>query len=77
MHIISDSTLKRAGYTYEPLPGGGFVGRQFSDPCINWRHIDGPLLYTSTGKLHWLTWRERIRFTFGFETVDTLDYKHS
>ncbi|VIO73872.1 hypothetical protein [Bradyrhizobium ivorense] len=44
-------------------------------PSINWKHIDGPLLYASTGRLHWLTIWERIQMFFGWTTLDKLNEK--
>jgi hypothetical protein len=77
MHVVSDSRLMRDGWTYSPLPGGGMVGYPADmEPVINWKHIDGPLLYTSNGRIHWLTLWERLRFAFGFETIGSLDQKH-
>lgn len=40
-------------------------------PSINWKHIDGPLMHWA-GHIHWLTFRERIRFALGFVTIDEL-----
>lgn len=78
MHIVSDSRLMRDGYTYTPLPKGGMVGYpDGQEPYVNWKHIDGPLLYTSNGRLHWLTLGERLWFALGIETLATLDQKHS
>lgn len=78
MHIVSDSRLMRDGYTYSPLPSGGMVGYPDSaEPAINWQHVDGPLLYTSNGRLHWLTLWERLCYALGFETMGTLNQKHS
>lgn len=76
MHIVSDGRLMRDGWTYSPLPCGGMVGYPDGmQPHINWGHIDGPLLYTSNGKLHWLTWWERLRYALGYETMGSLDEK--
>lgn len=77
MHIISDASLKRPDYTYYANPTGGWYGypTEACEPHINWKHIDGPLLICSNGKLHWLTIWERLRFLFGFETIYTIDYK--
>lgn len=40
-------------------------------PSINWKHSDGPLMHWA-GHVHWLTFRERIRFALGFVTIDEL-----
>jgi hypothetical protein len=47
MHIISDKSLKRPGYTYQRTPGGAFVGypTDFRPATVNWKNVDGPLLY--------------------------------
>lgn len=49
------------------------AGRQ---PSINWWHIDGPLLYTSDCRLHWLTLWECIQIHFGLTSIHALDQKH-
>ena len=78
MHIISDASLKRHGYVYErDGTAEGFIGYPVeSDFNVVWKHIDGPLLKTSTGKLHWLTWWERIQLYFKWTTLDRLNWKH-
>jgi hypothetical protein len=43
-------------------------------PSINWKHIDGPLLYFSDGQLHWLTLGQRIRCHLGMETAESLEH---
>jgi hypothetical protein len=40
----------------------------YSDPHINWRHIDGPLM-TWAGQMHWLTWKERFLLWLGRITI--------
>jgi hypothetical protein len=78
MHLISDASLKRPGYIYQRTPGGGFAGYpvDFRPATINWKHIDGPLLHTTDGGLHWMTWRERIQFFCGWIDINDLDMKH-
>lgn len=78
MHIISDASLKRPGYVYErDGTAEGFIGYPAeSDFNVVWKHIDGPLLKTSTGKLHWLTWWERIQLYFKRTTLDKLNRKY-
>jgi len=73
VHFISDKSLQRPGYTYDST---GCVGWTAAEPEINWKHIDGPLLYTSDAGLHWLTWRERIQMFFGWTDIHALDRKH-
>jgi hypothetical protein len=75
MHIISDPSMKRHGYIYRHAAGGLVGVPMDSQPCINWKHIDGPLLYTSDGQLHWLTWRERLRLSFGFADIHDIDFE--
>lgn len=77
MHIISDKSLKRPGYTYART-GTGWVGYQasFRPAEINWKHIDGPLLYLTDGQLHWLTLWERFQLFCGRTDVHELDMKH-
>jgi hypothetical protein len=76
MHIISDRSMKRPGWTYQRAPGG-WVGYQtnFQPARINWKHIDGPLLHLSNGQLHWLTLREHAQLFFGWTDVHELDMK--
>jgi hypothetical protein len=40
-----------------------------------YRHIDGPLLYCSDGRLHWLTWRERFRLFWGLADIHDIDFE--
>jgi len=68
MHIISENSLKRPGYVYDESG----VGREGGDININWNHIDGPLLTTSTGRLHWLTLWERAQLKLGLTTLDKI-----
>ena len=72
MHIVSDDSMKRPGYVYKN--GVGYpIDTQ---PHINWKHVDGPLLRTSDGQLHWLTWRERFRLFFGTADIHDIDFEH-
>lgn len=77
MHIISDRSMKRPGYSYQRT-AGGWVGYQqdFRPAEINWKHIDGPLMYLSNGQLHWLRRWERIQLFFGWVDIHDLDEKH-
>ena len=43
------------------------------EPFLQLNHIDGPLLITSDGGLHWLTWSERISLFFGLTDIQKLD----
>jgi len=45
-------------------------------PEINWDHIDGPLLYMRSGKIHWLTLWERFRCWLGLDDAFTLERKY-
>ena len=44
-----------------------------SEPFIDWKHVDGPLLICSTGNLHWLTLGDRFRLWVGLNTIKELD----
>jgi hypothetical protein len=67
----------RKGWVYEDAPGGGYIGYpETSRPGINWKHIDGPLLFGRNGRMHWLTWRERFRCWMGWDDALTLEKKH-
>lgn len=46
------------------------------DPEINWNHIDGPLLHTSDGSLHWLTILERLLMWLDLLDIETLDVRY-
>jgi hypothetical protein len=76
MHVISDKSMKRSGYTYQKSPGG-WIGypTDFQPARINWKHIDGPLMYLSNGQLHWLTLWERVQLFFGQVDIHDLDMK--
>lgn len=43
-------------------------------PHINWRHIDGPLM-SWAGRLHWLTWAERIMLWIGVTTPEMIAFQ--
>lgn len=70
MHIVSDKSLQRPGYIYNEAGVGYPAGMK---PSMNWKHIDGPLMYHSDGQLHWLTWRERLALLFRCTTVEAID----
>lgn len=71
MHIISDPSLKRPGYVYSNGVGTPIDAQ----PKVNWKHVDGPLLYCSNGQLHWLTWRERFRLYWGLADLHDIDFE--
>lgn len=73
MHVVSDPSLRRPGYIYDRHGVGVPAAAQ---PFINWKHIDGPLLYRSDGQLHWLTWQERFRLYWGFADIHDIDFEH-
>jgi len=76
MHIISDKSLQRPGYVYQPA-GTGFIGYPAGMTWkINWKHIDGPLMYHSDGGIHWLTWRERFALRIGWTDEATIDKRY-
>jgi len=45
-------------------------------PVIKWNHVDGPLLVTRAGRIHWLTYWERIQMRFGWTDIFKLERKH-
>lgn len=45
-------------------------------PHIQWNHVDGPMLHTSTANCHWLTLWERLMMKAGLMTIEELDAKH-
>lgn len=73
MHIVSDNSLKRPGYVYNEYGIGYPAGKTWS---INWKHIDGPLMYHSDGGIHWLTWGERLRVWLGWTDFDKIDKQY-
>lgn len=46
-----------------------------SRPHIQADHIDGPLLFLRDGRLHWLTWRERLQLWLGRTDASKLERK--
>jgi hypothetical protein len=70
VHIVSDPSLQRPGYVYDEMGVGIPIGLK---PKVNWKHIDGPLLYTSDAGLHWLTWRERFMLMIRATDIETID----
>jgi hypothetical protein len=73
MHIVSDPSLQRPGYRYNQYGVGYPVGAR---PWIMWGHIDGPLLHSRDGQLHWLTLWERLRCKLRLDDPVTLEAKH-
>ena len=41
-------------------------------PCVNWSHIDGPMLSCGNGSVRWLTRKERIMLRLRLTTVEKL-----
>ena len=72
MHIISDKSLERPDYIYN-RHGIGY--HRDSRPEINWKHIDGPLLYYRDGQLHWLTLWERFCCWLGLDDAESIELK--
>lgn len=72
MHIISDPSLQRPGYTYNKH-GVGYSND--ARPYIKAKHIDGPLLVYRDGQMHWLTLWERFLFLFGWTDAEKLERK--
>lgn len=73
MHITNNPMWHRPGYTYD---GNGVGVPDGLEPVIVWKHIDGPLLYTSDCGLHWLTLWERFQMFMGWTDIHALDRKH-
>lgn len=73
VHIVSDKILQRPGYRYNENGVGCPIG---IEPTIVWKHVDGPLLYTSDAGLHWLTLWERFQMFVGLTGLHALDRKH-
>lgn len=46
-------------------------------PSINWRHVDGPLLFMRNGQFHWLTLWERFQCWLGKADAISLERKYS
>ena len=72
MHIVSDKSLQRPGFIYNKYGVGYPQGGQ---PFINWKHIDGPLLYARDGQLHWLTLWERFCMWIGVDDIYSIERK--
>lgn len=73
MHIVSDKSLQRDGYIYNEAGIGYPAGKKHS---INWKHINGPLMYHSDGGIHWLTWRERFALWIGLTDEVSIDRQY-
>ena len=43
---------------------------------INHRHVDGPMLSMCDGRVHWLTWWERLMVALGREDAESLELKY-
>ena len=72
MHIVSDPSLHRPGYTYNEHGVGYLLD---SEPEIVWKHVDGPLLYYRDGQMHWLTLWERLRCWLGLDDAKSIERK--
>lgn len=48
-----------------------------AEPCVQWNHVDGPLLVCRDGTPHWLTLWERMALRAGLTTMDALDRRHN
>ena len=73
MHLTNDPCQRRKGYIYRKV-SGGYVGYpDTARPSINWKHIDGPLLYYRDGQLHWLTLWERFLCWIGKATAESIE----
>ena len=45
-------------------------------PDVQWGHVDGPLMTLSTGRPHFLIWRERIALWLGLTTIERINRRH-
>lgn len=45
-------------------------------PHIQLNHVDGPMLCMRDGRVHWLTWRERIALFLRKTDAIALESKH-
>lgn len=55
--------------------GIGTPWKAYTDlPHIQWNHIDGPLMHWA-GRLHWLTWAERILLRLRMTTPETIAFQ--
>jgi len=71
----SEDAPQRPGYIYRWVCGG-YVGYPKSvRPSINWKHIDGPLLYYRDGQMHWLTLWERLCCWLGRDDAESIEHK--
>jgi hypothetical protein len=75
MLLASDDAPRRPDYIYQRAPGGYVAYHRDARPSINWKHIDGPLLYYRDGQLHWLTLWERLRCWFGRDDAESIERK--
>ena len=63
--------MLRSGYSCVDAASGLGVPNEAvtSGPTVEWRHIDGPLMFWA-GHIHWLTFKERLRIWLRLTTVD-------
>lgn len=74
-----DRAFRETDYQGDPALGcmpNGIGYPADAEPYIKWKHIDGPLLVCRNGALHWLTWRDRIRWKLGLEDIYSLERKY-
>ncbi len=45
-------------------------------PVITWKHECGPLMTLVDGKLHWITWKERILLFLGLTNPKEINNLH-
>lgn len=52
------------------------IGSRYDQPNINWKHISGPMLYTSASSFIWITLWERFLLWSKMITIDHLNIKY-
>lgn len=54
----------------------GISFRKIPEPHIQWDHVDGPLLHTSTFSFVWLTWWDRLLLWIKLSSLYKLDIQY-
>ena len=68
--------LREGWETYDAGNGMQVSFPSDSEPHINWKHVDGPMLSCRDGAIHWLSWWERFCLWAGIYDINHLDKKH-
>lgn len=76
MHIINDKSLQQPDYNYIQHGKDTWFGyHKDSKPFIQYKHIDGPVLFYRDGQLHWLTIIERVRCWLKLDDAYSIERK--